>query len=73
MAKALFYRLFGIGKMPAALSAELTAEGLQFSDEGLKSSVTYGNFKMPDRFETPLAQQIVVRLHAISAAERSCA
>lgn len=50
MAKSLFYRLFGVGKMPAPLVAQLKAEGLLLSDEGIKGSVTYLDFRAPGRY-----------------------
>ncbi|MDI1240442.1 MAG: hypothetical protein PSX80_00810 [bacterium] len=45
MAKTLLYRLFGIGKLPAALIDEFTNEGSLFSDEGIRGTVTYKNFR----------------------------
>jgi hypothetical protein len=49
MAKSLFYSLFGVGKIPALLMSELTAEGIVLMDEGVKGSVTYRNFSSPGR------------------------
>lgn len=49
MAKTLLYRLFGIGKLPAALISEFTNEGIIFSDEGIRGTVTYKNFRGSDR------------------------
>lgn len=49
MSKSLFYRLFGLGKIPAPLMAELNAEGLIVFDEGVKGSVTYRNFSAPGK------------------------
>ena len=49
MAKSLFYRLFGVGKMPAQLAATLKSEGIILLDEGIKGSVTYLNFRAPGR------------------------
>ena len=49
MAKSLFYRLFGVGKMPAQLAATLKSEGLILMDEGIKGSVTYLDFRAPGR------------------------
>ena len=45
MAKTFLYRLFGIGKLPAALVSEFQSEGLLFSDEGIRGTVTYWNFR----------------------------
>ena len=45
MAKTLLYRLFGIGKLPEQLIAEFRDEGVLFSDEGIRGTVTYKNFR----------------------------
>ena len=45
MAKTLLYRLFGIGKLPAALLDEFAKEGVLHSDEGIRGNVTYKNFR----------------------------
>lgn len=50
MAKALFYRLFGIGKFPEQMAAQLKSEGILLLDEGVKSSTTYRNFRAPGRY-----------------------
>jgi len=50
MAKTLFYRLFGIGKMPWELRSKLQLEGLTLLDEGIKASVTYLNFHRPGSY-----------------------
>jgi hypothetical protein len=47
MKKALFYRLFGIGKLPKHMVPILEQEGIILSDEGLSGSVTYRNFRKP--------------------------
>jgi hypothetical protein len=47
MKKPLFYRLFGAGRVPPQLDSMLKLEGVVLSDEGLKSSVTYINFRRP--------------------------
>jgi hypothetical protein len=49
MAKTLFYRLFGFGKIPASLLSELQQEGILLLDEGVNGSVTYRNFRAPGR------------------------
>lgn len=49
MAKSLYYRWFGFGKMPAAIRSELTQEGIIFIDDGLTGSVTYHNFHRPGK------------------------
>ena len=50
MKKALFYRLFGVGKLPANAVTALDGEGILLSDEGLKGSVTYRNFHRPGKY-----------------------
>jgi hypothetical protein len=50
MKKSLLYRLFGAGKIPAQYAAALTGEGVVLSDEGLKGTVTYLNFRSPTRY-----------------------
>lgn len=49
MAKTLLYRLFGVGKVPAQLSAELKSENVILLDEGIPGSVTYLDFRAPGR------------------------
>jgi hypothetical protein len=49
MKKSLLYRLFGIGKIPDEYRAALAGEGIILSDEGVKGSVTYRNFRSPGR------------------------
>jgi hypothetical protein len=50
MSKSILYRLFGIGKIPAQYQTALTGEGVILSDEGIKGSVTYRNFRSPTRY-----------------------
>ena len=50
MKKTLLYRLFGIGKIPAQYSSAIAAEGVVLSDEGIKGTVTYLNFRSPQRY-----------------------
>jgi len=49
MAKTLFYRLFGLGKMPEQFKATLNSEGILLFDEGIKASVTYLDFRAPGK------------------------
>jgi hypothetical protein len=49
MKKTLLYRLFGIGKIPAQSSSAIQSEGVIISDEGVKGSTTYLNFRSPQR------------------------
>jgi hypothetical protein len=50
MTKTLLYRLFGVGKIPASLAAQLKGEGILLSDEGIKGSVTYIDFRAPGKY-----------------------
>ncbi|MBI3762577.1 MAG: hypothetical protein HY260_12055 [Chloroflexi bacterium] len=52
MAKTLFYRLFGVGRIPAAVMAELQQEGILLVDEGVRGSATYRNFRKPGRADS---------------------
>ena len=49
MAKALFYRLFGAGRIPAVYLTQLHSEDIVLLDEGIKGSVTYINFHRPGK------------------------
>lgn len=49
MAKSLSYRLFGVGRIPPQVLPQLELEGIVVSDEGVKSSVTYRDFKAPGK------------------------
>lgn len=49
MAKPLFYRLFGIGKLPESIMSPLQTEGIVLFDEAVKGSVTYRNFHKPGK------------------------
>jgi hypothetical protein len=50
MTKSLFYRLFGIGKVPPQLAAQLNNEFTLILDEGSKGSVTHLDFRSPQRY-----------------------
>jgi hypothetical protein len=50
MSKTILYRLFGLGKIPEHLAAQLKAEGILLLDEGIKGSVTYKDFRSPLRY-----------------------
>ena len=50
MTKSLLYRLFGVGKIPESLAAQLKGEGMLLSDEGIKGSVTYIDFRAPGKY-----------------------
>lgn len=45
MAKTFLYRFFGIGKLPPELIAEFRSDGVLFTDEGIRATVTYKNFR----------------------------
>lgn len=48
--KSILYKLFGIGKIKQAFLSELKSESLIASDEGIKGSITYKNFRAPGRY-----------------------
>jgi hypothetical protein len=48
--KTFFYKLFGFGKVREPLLNELKNEGIVVWDEGIKSSITYKNFRAPGRY-----------------------
>jgi hypothetical protein len=50
MKKTILHRLFGIGRIPAEYHTALQSEGVLFSDESIKGSVTYLNFRSPNRY-----------------------
>ncbi len=50
MTKSLLYRLFGVGKIPELLAAQLKEEGILLLDEGIKGSVTYLDFRSSVRY-----------------------
>ena len=50
MTKTFLYRLFGFGKIPAHLAAQLKTEGIVLLDEGIRGSTTYRNFRSPNRY-----------------------
>lgn len=50
MSKTLLYRLFGLGKMPAAVANQVKEEGVLLFDEGLKGTVTYLDFRGGGRY-----------------------
>jgi len=52
MTKSLLYRLFGIGKIPDQLKAQLESEGIRLQDVGIPGSVTYRNFHRPGRYSS---------------------
>jgi len=50
MTKTLLFRLFGFGKIPAPLLAQLSSEGILLLDEGIRGSVTYLGFRAPGKY-----------------------
>jgi len=50
MKKSFLYRFFGIGKIPAQYSTAIQSEGVILSDEGISGTVTYINFRSPNRY-----------------------
>src|ERR1041384_147743 len=52
MSKSLFYRLFGLGRIPKLLNDTLHIEGIVVADEGVPATVTYRNFRAPGRYSS---------------------
>ena len=50
MAKSLLYRIFGLGRIPAAQRWELQSEGELLCEEGLRASITYRHFHAPGKY-----------------------
>ena len=48
--KSILYKLFGIGKIKEPLLSQLKSEEIIASDEGIKSTITYKNFRAPGRY-----------------------
>lgn len=48
--KTLFYKLFGFGKVREPLLSELKSQGIVALDEGIRSTITYKNFRAPGRY-----------------------
>lgn len=48
--KSWFYKIFGVGKIRETLLNELKGEEIIASDEGIKSTLTYINFRAPGRY-----------------------
>ncbi len=52
MGKNIFYRLFGIGRIPRMIRPALEREGVLLLDEGIRGNVTYENFRAPGRWHS---------------------
>ena len=52
MGKTLAYKLFGVGRIPAQLQAQLENEGVLLQDEGISGSTTYRNFHRPGAYSS---------------------
>jgi hypothetical protein len=52
VAKTLFYRLFGLGKIPERFMSPLKSEGILVFDEGIKGSITYRDFRAPGKYSS---------------------
>lgn len=48
--KSWLYKIFGTGKISETLLNELKTEEIIASDEGIKSTLTYKNFRAPGRY-----------------------
>ncbi|GJM10600.1 MAG: hypothetical protein DHS20C11_28760 [Lysobacteraceae bacterium] len=47
MAKSIFYKLFGLRKLPAAIRSQLQNEGIVFDQEGTSCALSFRNFRGP--------------------------
>jgi hypothetical protein len=48
--KTFLYKWFGVGRIPESLLNELKGETIVASDEGIRSTITYLNFRAPGRY-----------------------
>ncbi|HMS39912.1 MAG TPA: hypothetical protein PKE69_06790 [Pyrinomonadaceae bacterium] len=48
--KSWFYKIFGAGKIRKSLLNEVKSEEIIVADEGIKSTLTYKNFRAPGRY-----------------------
>ena len=48
--KTILYKIFGFGKIREPLLSELKNEGIIAADEGVRSTITYKNFRAPGRY-----------------------
>lgn len=48
--KTILYKLFGIGKIREPLLSQLKSEEIIALDEGIRSTITYKNFRAPGRY-----------------------
>ena len=47
--KTLLHRLFGAGRVPKGVMAQIEQEGILLQDEGIGGSITFRNFRGPGR------------------------
>ena len=52
MGKTLFYRLFGLGKIPKKYAPTLRGDGIVLIDEGIGGSITLKRFRAPGRWHS---------------------
>ena len=50
MGKTWVYKLFGVGRIPAQVKAQLDREGVLLQEEGISGSTTYRNFHRPGEY-----------------------
>ena len=50
MSKSLFYRWFGLRKVPGKIRARLVNEGILFDEEGTSCSLSYRKFRGPRKY-----------------------
>lgn len=48
--KTFLYKLFGIGKIPERFLSEIKDDEIILSDEGIKETLTYKNFRAPGKY-----------------------
>ena len=52
MNKTLLYRLFKIGRIPKDVRSQVLIEGVVLSDEGIRGSITFRNFRAPGKYSS---------------------
>lgn len=62
MAKALLYRLFGVGGMPQAQAEAIEREGVVLRDDGIRATITLINYRAPGRYSAWQRRRVVASL-----------
>lgn len=75
MTKTLFFRLFGLGRVPKSFRERLSAEGILHEEEGFRVTTTLRRFKAPWRYvlhkKSSCSGSLVVTAHRLIAFGRS--